>query len=136
MKYYIPEKKISSIRELISEILSSKLVHIKVLAKLLGKLQFCEKAIGPTVRLLSRSSYYLISKASSWNSLLKLSDAARTELIYLFDNLDSMNGFALRASKSLTKLNFSVCSDASDLGFCVYCINGNNDILLKNGCMI
>ena len=106
-------------------------MHIRVLAKLLGKLQFCERALGPVVRLLSRSSYYLIAKASSWNSFITLSESAKTELLFLFENLESLNGFPIRASKSAIKLDFSFCSDASDIGFCVYCINSNNDILLK-----
>ena len=131
MKYFIPSVKLVNLKELISEVLSCKRVHIKVLAKLLGKLQFCERALGPVVRLLSRSSYYLIAKASSWNSFLTLSESAKMEFLYLFENLESLNGFPIRASKSAIKLDFSFCSDASDIGFCVYCINSNNDILLK-----
>ena len=65
MKYFVPDKKKRSICELIEEVLRLKKVHIKTLAKLMGKLQFCFKALGPVVQLLSRSSYYLISKAKS-----------------------------------------------------------------------
>ena len=41
MKYYVPESKKESIFELLCTVLNSKKVHIKVLEKLCGKLQFC-----------------------------------------------------------------------------------------------
>ena len=86
MKYFVPDSKSSNICDLICTVLNAKKVHIKVLAKLCGKFQFCYRAFGPTVRLLTRSSYYLISKASSWNSMICLSDAAKRELSFLFQN--------------------------------------------------
>lgn len=87
LKYYVPDAKKLSICDLICKILNSKKVHIKTLAKLCGKLQFCFKAFGPVVKLLTRSSYYLISRASSWNSMIIMSEAAKRELNYLFLHL-------------------------------------------------
>lgn len=132
MKYFVPEDKKVDICHLLNFVLSSKKVHIKTLAKLLGKLQFCEKAFGPTIRLLCRSSYHLISKASSWSAMITLSELAIRELSYIRDSWDLINGFPIRASQSEEKLNIELCSDSSDLGTCVYEVRSDsNEILLK-----
>ena len=132
MKYFVPEEKKKTICDLIKDVLNPKKVHIKVLAKLCGKLQFCFKAMGPTVKLLSRSSYYLIAKADSWNSMIVLNDMARVELNYLLSNFDELNGFPLRAEKTQQVVDITLASDASDVGNCVYeVVDDNNDILHK-----
>ena len=132
MKYFVPEDKCEKICDLISSILRSKKVHIKTLAKLMGKLQFCIKAFGPCIRLLCRSSYHLISKASSWNSMITLSSLAIRELSFILTNWNDINGFPIRASLSETKVNIELCSDSSDVGTCVYQVcSESNEILLK-----
>ena len=131
MKYFVPQDKVDSICDLIKDILCSKKVHIKILAKLCGKLQFCYKALGPTVKLLCRSSYYLIAKADSWRSMLVLNDSARKELTYLYDNFNFLNGFPMRPFLSNERIDITISSDASDIGFCVYKVCDSNDILLK-----
>lgn len=132
MKYYVPIDKKDSICDLIISILKKSKVHIKVLAKLLGKIQFCVKAMGPTVRLLCRSSHYLISKAKSWNSMIELSDLSRKELSYLLNNFESLNGFAIRPSLSTTCIDVRVSSDASNLGLCTYEVSDDKVILCKH----
>ena len=130
MKYYVPDKKSKDICTLICKILAMKKVHIKVLARLCGKLQFCYKAFGPTIKLLSRSSYHLISKASSWNSMIVLSEAAKNELSYLFQNWELLNGFPVRASLSASSLYVRIVSDASDVGNCVYEVGDTENSIL------
>ena len=132
LKYYVPDAKKLSICDLICKILNSKKVHIKTLAKLCGKLQFCFKAFGPVVKLLTRSSYYLISRASSWNSMIIMSEAAKRELNYLFLHFEVLNGFPIRASLSASPIQFKFASDASDIGNCVYEIAcAENNVLHK-----
>ena len=131
MKYYIPEKKLDNILDLLFEILSKKKCHIKVLAKALGKLQFIQKATGPIVRILCRSSYRLIALAKSWNCMIEISDDARRELTYLLKNLRILNGFCIRPSLSLHKVDLSLASDSSDRGTCVYHVIDSNEILHK-----
>ncbi len=94
-------------------------VHKKNLARILGKIQFCQKAMGPCVRLLIRSSYHLISKANSWISMIVLSDGAIKELSLMADNFKNFNSNPLRPSLSLKRLDITLESDASDIGFCV-----------------
>ena len=130
MKYYVPAKKSDDICRLLCDILALKKVHVKVLAKLCGKLQFCFRAFGPTIKLLSRSSYFLISKASSWNSMIVLTEAAKKELSYLFQNWELLNGFPIRASLSASPLHFRLVSDASDIGNCVYEVKENENTVL------
>ena len=131
MKYYVPVDKLESICDLITSILSKSAIHIKVLAKLLGKIQFCVKAMGPTVRLLCRSSHYLISKAKSWNSMIILSDLACIELSYLLENFSVLNGFPLRPSLSTICIDVKVSSDASDLCHCLYEVSEDQEVLCK-----
>ena len=133
MKYFVPEEKIVDICDLISEVINAKKhkVYIKKLAKVLGKIQFCQKAMGPCVRLLCRSSYHLISKAKSWNCMIVLSEAAIKELSFLADNFRNLNGNPLRPSLSQTCLDISFGSDASDIGFCVYQVDESKDLLFK-----
>ena len=130
MKYYVPAKKSDDICRLLCDILSLKKVHVKVLAKLCGKLQFCFRAFGPTIKLLSRSSYFLISKASSWNSMIVLTEAAKKELSYLFQNWELLNGFPIRASLSASPLHFRLVSDPSDIGNCVYEVKEHENTVL------
>ena len=130
MKYYVPESKKESICDLICKILNSKKVHIKTLAKLCGKLQFCFKAFGPVVKLLTRSSYYLISRASSWQSMLIISDAAKRELEYILNNFELLNGHPIRASLSASPIHFKFASDASEIGNCVYEISCDGNTVL------
>ena len=131
MKYYIPTKKLDNILELLSEILSKKKCHIKQLAKVLGKIQFIQKATGPITRILCRSSYRLIANAKSWNCMIVLSPEARRELSYLFDNLHDMNGFCIRPNLSLHTVDLYVASDSSNLGTCVYEVSDSKTILHK-----
>ena len=130
MKYYVPAKKSDDICRLLCDILALKKVHVKVLAKLCGKLQFCFRAFGPTIKLLSRSSYFLISKASSWNSMIVLTEAAKKELSYLFQNWELLNGFPIRASLSASPLHFRLVSDPSDIGNCVYEVKEHENTVL------
>lgn len=94
-------------------------------------MQFCQKAMGPCVRLLARSSYSLIAKAKSWNCMINLSDAAIKELDFLANNFRTLNGHPLRPSLSQLRVEVKVSSDASDIGFCVYELNDSKDILQK-----
>ena len=131
LKYFVPDDKQTSICELLIKVLNSSKLHIKVLARLLGKLQFCVKAMGPSVRLLCRSSHHIISKAKTWNSFIIISDLARKELSYLLENFSNLNGHPLRPSLSAICIDISISSDASDLGHCVYKVSEDRTILSK-----
>ena len=85
MKYFVPDDKKESICDCIVKVLNAKKIHIKVLASLTGKLQFCFKAIGPCIRLLSCSSYHLISNPKNWNSMIEVSDMVKRELHFILE---------------------------------------------------
>ena len=131
MKYFVPEDKVNDICDLLHFMLKKKKVHIKVLAKALGKVQFCVRAMGPCVRLLTRSSYYIISKAKHWNAMIELNDLACKELRFLKENFVNLNGNLIRPSLSQVKIDCKISSDASDKGYCVYEVCDDNEILCK-----
>ena len=134
MKYYVPDNKSLSICNLIKEIISKPRIHVKILAKLMGKMQFCFKAFGPVIKLLSRSSYYAISKAKSWKSMIEVSIPMVKELSFLLEHWDFLNGFPMRPSNSAASFTTEsfLCSDASSIGNCVYqFVNSQNVIVHK-----
>ena len=54
------------------------------------------------------------------------------ELSFIFENWEFLNGYPIRASLSASTLHFSLCSDASDMGNCVYeIVNDQNVVLHK-----
>ena len=75
--------------------------------------------------------YHLIANASSWNSLISVSEAVKRELGFLFDHLELLNGFPIRPTLSASPLQFKFCSDASDIGNCVYEIIESENVVLS-----
>ena len=63
--------------------------------------------------------------------MIKLSDSAIRELNYLLENFDSFNGYCIRPSLSLHRVDFSLSSDSSNLGTALYEVSDSNEILLK-----
>ena len=61
--------------------------------------------------------------------MICLSDAAKRELSFLFQNWELLNGFPIRASLSASPLHLKFASDASDIGNCVYEIVETNNIV-------
>ena len=132
MKFYVPSDKSEIILQLLDDLINSNCkVPVRHLASVLGKLQACFKAFGPVVRLLTRSSYKIVSAAKSWNHHVKISSQAKVELLYLYNHWSNLNGFPMRASKSAIQINSSVCSDASDIGNFVSEISDSNVVLHK-----
>ena len=130
MKYFVPQNKSLNICQLIKDIVCKTSVHVKVLARLMGKLQFCFKAFGPVVKLLSRSSYHAISKAKSWRSLVSVSDQMVKELSFLLEHWDHLNGFPMRPDISTVSFSTQFCSDASAIGNCVYQFNDSENVVV------
>ena len=134
MKFYVPEKKSTQIMEDISELLSKGKVKVRALARVVGKLMSCAKAVGPVIRLLTRFSYRDIACAPTWNSKVVLSEGTRFELNFILTNWHELNGFAMRSSRSQFPLRYAereVVSDASAIGEFMYEIQTPSRVLLS-----
>ena len=68
MNFFVPEDKAVTIKEMAENLLKSTRVFVKYLARYCGKLQSCSRALGPIVRLMTRSAYRDIKEARTWFS--------------------------------------------------------------------
>ena len=122
-KFFIPDYKIESIKNKISFLLSVKKVYARTFASLIGLLQSCYKALGPIVRLKTRSLYLILAKYVSkfgWDGYVKFSDEASEELNFWQLNIDLLNGYHFDNSLTVKTFHSEIVSDASQTGYLVY----------------
>ena len=101
---------------------------------MVGLLQSCAQALGPVVRLMTRSLYSFIVEnveKFSWSFFTPLSDEARTELLFWMEQLRNLNGFHFSPSLSLENVDFELCSDASAIGVFGYQFKSNYEVILR-----
>ena len=85
MRFFIPEKKMATILELLVMYLKYNKVSARHLAKVVGKIQSCWRALGPVVRIMTRSCYRFICQSVdsfAWDYFQPLSDKSRSELVF------------------------------------------------------
>jgi hypothetical protein len=104
MFYFVPEKKMESILDTGTWMLSQKKVKVRTIASFYGKVAACNLALGPTVSLLSREGHIAIGEGSdvSWNYYLRLSDKLKAEIKALIGLLPGLNGFPIHQRQALT----------------------------------
>ena len=74
LTFNIPEDKLESIQSKAGEMLKRKMNKVRIIASFVGLLQSVRLATGPIVSVMTRSLYYAINNAKSWNSFVKLDD--------------------------------------------------------------
>ena len=99
MKYFYPTKKVVEVKELLSKILqiakNKEQIHIKIMAKLLGKICHLTKSHGKIVSIFSRKCQHIVGKNvhyNGWNTTCILDYQVIVELTFLYENLDFYNG--------------------------------------------
>ena len=65
MKFKIPLKKIEDLKRLLFDMLSRRKCPVRSLARVVGKLCACYRAIGPVGRLMTRASHRVIAGAKT-----------------------------------------------------------------------
>ena len=91
---------------------------VRLLAKLLGKLNSFSRALGQVVRLMTRNLYKCLEPAYSkgWGSFTSLTVSAREEILFWEANLVKLNGFAISpVTPSITSCEI-IAGDASGFG--------------------
>ena len=85
MFYILPSFKIEHLKEVIDEIVQSneKIVTARQLARVIGKIIASEKALGPIVRIMLRSTmvsldYAVISRG--WDTYVSLTETIKTDM--------------------------------------------------------
>ena len=133
-KFFIPADKQQNILEVIRELLVVRSVKVRRLASLVGKLQSCEKVIGPVVRLMTRASYLCIMEGVEtfgWSGHIKISKECREELDFWRFNLADLDGFLFSPDLSTEVFSFETCSDASGVGFFGFQFVSKYKVLLR-----
>ena len=120
LAFFIPDSKIEKIRDFVDELCQAKRVKLRRLASFLGFLQSCSRAIGPVIRLRTRSSYHwLMEEVSrlSYESHVKLPETVREELLFWKENLQGLNGYPFSPKLSVgAETRLLLVTDSSEAG--------------------
>ena len=103
-----------------------KRVKVKLVARLVGKLQAVRLATGPIVAVLTRSLYVAVAAAKSWKSWIELTEMAKFELRWWQENLQLVAKFPIDGKLSTEPVSYEVTSDASGIGHYVYLVGRSN----------
>ena len=122
MSFNIPQDKIQDIKSLIAEIKPRRKVKVKLVARLVGKLQAVRLATGPIVAILTRSLYGAVAAARTWKSWIELGEMARFELGWWEEHLSQVAKFPINGLLSTEPVAYEVASDASGVGHYVYLV--------------
>ena len=106
-----------------------KQVKVKLLARLVGKLQAMRLATGPIVAVLTRSLYCVVATAPTWRSKVYLTEFAWFELDWWDDNLSQVSKFPICEGLSSTPVSYETASDASGVGHFAYLVGGGGTAL-------
>ena len=134
LKFYIPESKVLKIIEEAKVLLSSRKVKVRSLARFIGLLQSCGRALGGIVRLRTRLLYAWLNEKleiGSYDFYHALSEKEKEELSFWISNLNDLNGYFFDPKLSCLETNFSVVTDASSSGMFGYQISSSYEILLR-----
>ena len=112
MIYTIPDFKLLDIKKRICDLSSP--TSVRVLAQVVGKLVSVERAVGPVVRVMLRSSHQVLAKAvqdhgdEAWDSFIEVPDAVFRDLNFISENLEDYNGQPIVNSQTGICLNSMV----------------------------
>merc|ERR1711888_408918 len=134
LMFFIPEKKLADIKELLVKYLRYHKMSARQLAKVVGKIQSCWRALGPVVRVMTRYCYSFICKSVdtyAWDYFQPLSKKARQELSFLRDNISDLHGYSFTPVMSEVVVDVVVASDASGVGLFAYLVDSSKEVLGK-----
>lgn len=117
MTFTVPLEKVQTLRSKLEKLLRQNSVTAKQLASVAGTLSSMNLAVGPMVRMLTRSMYAQIATANSWYSPLVLNHDTKTELRFWCTNYDFQNGYSFKPKPVVAKLIFTDASSAGYGGF-------------------
>ena len=123
--FNIPDEKIEDIKSVIFQVKKEgKQVKVKLLAKLIGKLQAVRLATGPIVAVLTRSLYHVVDSARTWRSKVELTELAKFELDWWLHNVSQVAKYPIGEGLSSTPVCYETASDASGIGHYSYLVGG------------
>ena len=117
--FSVPQTKIVKLLKNINLALGSAKVSARTIAQIAGNIISMAKGIGPSTRFFTRKMYYFISSCTSWDFRYYLSADVKTELRFWVDNIDTVNGFAIKHTHAITKIVYSDASQHAYGGYLV-----------------
>jgi hypothetical protein len=110
MIYKLPEFKIHHLEEIIDEVIEGDLhsVEARTLARVIGKINSCERAIGPLVRVMLRSTQMSLNHEvipKGWDTRIVITKRIKEDLKFIRDNLKEDNGQPIVNHKTGVLLN-------------------------------
>ena len=114
MTFSVPAEKIAKLKQDITTILGRQTCTTKDLARIAGKLSAMHLAIGPLVRLFTRSMYCDIASANSWYQRSKIGKKSSEELTFWLNHIQHFNGCTFSHRPTTTQMLFT---DASENGY-------------------
>ena len=111
------------ITEKLKTLLEVRRVKLRDIARVLGLLQSCSRALGNVVRIKTRNLYRWLNERlenSSYNYHFCLSEVEKDEVFFWINNIRDLNGCYFTPKRSSTETYFSVVSDASNEGMFAY----------------
>lgn len=117
MTFTVPLEKVQNLKRKIEKLLRQKSVTAKQLASVAGSLSSMNLAVGPMVRMLTRSMYAQISTTNSWYSPFVLNTETHHELQFWYDNYNFHTGYSFKPRPVVAKIVFTDASSAGYGGF-------------------
>ena len=117
-KIKVPRDKLTRIQGILQSTTGNK-ISARALASLIGKIVALYIAVGPVVRLMTRSLYTVLNSKTSWFQELTISQGAREELSFWEICLPKLQGQNIWQSPSAVRV---VYSDASGTGYAGYTV--------------
>ena len=114
MSFTVPTEKIKKLKAEIEHTIDSPTCTPKLLARVAGQLAAMQVAIGPLVRLFTRSLYAQIAKSTSWYDYIRPSQKTVDEMRFWLRSIDDVNGYTFKPYPTTTQIVFT---DASSSGY-------------------
>ena len=123
-------KKLSSeLEKICANWQSSELVHVRLLASIVGQIISLSASCGSVTQIMTRYLHIIINSRHSWNSKVFLSSQGKQELLFWKNNLTVLNGVVFWAPPFIPSK--FVFSDASSAG-CAAFIQGSSLVFHRN----
>ena len=118
-KIAVPQIKLNNLHVQLQQAIQNSELHAKYLASIIGNIISMSVAIGPVIRLMTRSLYGLLNTCQAWCDMLTVTPEARAELEFCLWEIAKFNGQDIWPSPSAVRV---VYTDASLQGYGGYTV--------------
>ena len=131
LRFLVPDDKIGAFFDRVASADFSNITKRK-LASILGFLMSFARALGPIVRMKTRSLYSCLgTDLVPWDQTIGVSKVALSEIEFWKENLVHLNGFPFRKPDLSVNPTFTKAGDASGEGFYLPLVSGSGETLLS-----